>query len=272
MQFHLPEIGAWGEEKYRLVHYYAQMFASSMKDKWQCRVYIDLFSGAGRARIKESGKVVDGSPLIALGIDDPFDRYIFCEEDATNIDALRKRVMTDYPSLDTHFVHGDANKAVDEILAKIPQHSPTYKVLGFCFVDPFKIDNLKFTTLKRLSAKYMDFLVLIPTGMDARRNVSYYMKYNSRHIEEFTGRPNWRDEWPEAEARGENFGLFFIKQFCTSMADIGYKYTTAEASVEIRSTEKNLPLYRLAFFSKHPLGHKFWGEAKKYSSPQLDLF
>jgi hypothetical protein len=56
------------------------------------------------------------------------------------------------------------------------------------------------------------------------------------------------------------------------MAKIDYKYTTADASVEIRSTEKNLPLYRLAFFSKHQLGHKFWDDVKKYSKPQLDLF
>ena len=131
-----------------------------MKSKWQCRVYIDLFSGAGRAKLRESGKIVDGSPLVALGIDDPFDRYIFCEENATNMDALSKRVTAHYPGMDTHFVHGDANYSVDKILSLIPQHSANFKVLAFCFVDPFKIDNLKFETLRRLSAKYMDFLVL----------------------------------------------------------------------------------------------------------------
>jgi three-Cys-motif partner protein len=272
MQFHLPEIGSWGEEKYHLVRNYAQIFATSMKEKWQCRVYIDLFAGAGRARIKGSEKIVDGSPLIALGIENPFDRYIFCEENSTNIDALSKRVKAHYPGLDTHFVHGDANDSVNEILSLIPQYSSTFKVLGFCFVDPFKIDNLKFETLHRLSSKYMDFLVLIPTGMDARRNVSYYMKPDSRKVVGFIGRPNWRDEWPQAEMRGEKFSLFFIKQFCTSMADIGYKYTTAEDSVDIRLPEKNFSLYRLAFFSKHPLGHKFWTDVKKYSKPQLDLF
>ena len=77
MKYHQPEIGSWGTEKYSLVRNYSQIFASSMKNKWQCRVYIDLFSGAGRAKIKDNGKIVDGSPMIALGIDDPFDRYIF---------------------------------------------------------------------------------------------------------------------------------------------------------------------------------------------------
>lgn len=272
VQYHLPEIGPWGEEKYRLVRNYAQIFATSMKKKWQCRVYIDLFAGAGRARIKESRKIVDGSPLISLGIEDRFDRYIFCEKDSTNLDALTKRVTNYFSGIDVHYVPGDANQSVDKILSLIPQHSPTFKVLTFCFVDPFKIDNLKFETLRLLSAKFMDFLVLIPTGMDVRRNVSYYMRPTDRKVQEFIGRPHWRDEWPQAEMKGENFGLFFINQFCTSMAEIGYKYSTAGDSVDIRLPEKNISLYRLAFFSKNPLGHKFWDDVKKYSKPQLELF
>ena len=35
----------------------------------------------------------------------------------------------------------------------------------------------------------------------------------------------------------------------------------------IRSDEKNLPLYRLALYSKHKLGAKFWKKTKKYSDP-----
>lgn len=70
-----PEIGSWGEDKYDLVKKYAQMFATSMKKKWNTRIYIDLFSGPGRARIKRSRKIVLGSPLLAMDIQDPFDRH-----------------------------------------------------------------------------------------------------------------------------------------------------------------------------------------------------
>ena len=273
MQFHLPEIGSWGEEKYSLVRNYAQIFATSMKVKWNCRVYIDLFAGAGRAKIKDTGKIVDGSPLIALSIENPFDRYIFCEQNPDKIDALTKRVKKHYPGMDTHFVHGDANDSVDEILSLIPHYSPTFKVLAFCFVDPFKIDNLKFETLRRLSARYMDFLVLIPTGMDAQRNAAiYYLNPDSRNVADFIGRDNWREDWRQAEVKCEKFGFFFIKQFCTSMDAIGYKYSTADKSVDIRLPGKNFSLYRLALFSKHQLAHKFWDDVKKYSKPQLDLF
>lgn len=83
-----PEIGAWGEDKYRLVSIYATMFATSMKDKWDCRVYIDLFAGAGRARIKNTKRIIPASPMLALDIKDKFDTYIFCEEDPEKFRAL----------------------------------------------------------------------------------------------------------------------------------------------------------------------------------------
>jgi three-Cys-motif partner protein len=229
----MPEIGPWSEEKHNLVRSYAQIFATSMKRKWKCRVYIDLFASAGRAKIKGSERIVDGSPLIALGIDNPFDRYIFCEVDETSISALGQRVLEDYSDRDVQFVHGDANFCVPKILSLIPQHTRDFNVLAFCFVDPYSIDNLKFETLRKLSARFMNFLVLIPTGMDAQRNAGIYMKPGNHQIDDFIGRSNWRDEWREAEAKGEKFGHFFLKQFCTSMAEIGYKYTTADKSVDI---------------------------------------
>jgi len=51
-----PEVGAWADDKYRLVGNYAAMFAISMKKKWECQVYIDIFAGAGRARIETDPK------------------------------------------------------------------------------------------------------------------------------------------------------------------------------------------------------------------------
>lgn len=39
----------------------------------------------------------------------------------------------------------------------------------------------------------------------------------------------------------------------------------------VRSIGKNLPLYRLGFFSRHERGEAFWREVKKYSTSQLGL-
>lgn len=265
-----PDVGAWGEQKYSLVQNYAQMFTASMKGKWNCRVYIDLFAGSGRARIRDSGRIVNASPLLALDIKSRFDKYIFCEENSIKIDALKERVSKAYPDVDPMFIHGDANKVVDQVLQEIPQHRPDFRVLSFCFADPYKLDNLKFETIRALAKKYMDFLILIPTGMDAHRNISYYIKPESRKVDGFLGTSSWRDDWHTAELKGEKkFGAFLLKQYCKEMEALGYKYHDTE---DIRYHKKNFSLYRLAFFSRHELGRKFWTESKKYSTNQFDLF
>src|SRR5438309_9796098 len=60
-----PEVGAWAEEKHRMVSLYATLFSSAMKDKWSKRIYVELYAGAGYSRIRGTSKFIFGSPLLA---------------------------------------------------------------------------------------------------------------------------------------------------------------------------------------------------------------
>jgi hypothetical protein len=53
------------------------------------------------------------------------------------------------------------------------------------------------------------------------------------------------------------------------MEDRDYIRAPIEDTKLVRSTEKNLPLYRLAFFSRHQLAKSFWEQARKYSDDQM---
>ena len=259
-----PEIGSWGEDKYDLVKKYAELFATSMKKKWDTRVYVDLFAGPGRARIKRSQTIVLGSPLIAMSVRDPFDKYIFCEEDTEKLKALKNRVQAEYAQLNAVFVPGDANKVANKILDELP-YSKEKRMLGFCFADPYKLKNLNFQTIKTLSKRYMDFLILIPTGMDALRNQTLYEKSGDTTVQDFLGDPEWSERWRGARKQGIKFDRFITEDYERRMSDLRYIYGGTQDSVLIRSTEKRLRLYRLSFFSRHPRGQEFWNEARKYS-------
>lgn len=142
-----------------------------MKNLWERRVYIDLFAGAGRARLENSNRIVEASPLQVLGIKDPFDRYIFCDIEQENIDVLKQRVERHHPGRDVQYVVGDSNQTMAKVIGHIPPHSKDRRVLSFCCADPYKVANLKFKTIETLAAnRAIDFLVLLPTGMDAIRN------------------------------------------------------------------------------------------------------
>jgi hypothetical protein len=77
-----PEVGSWGEDKYRLVRNYAQLFAQSMRGKWECLVYVDLRAFPIRsdpcatvfedAAIRaEKGWKLSGDPLSGMALVDP---------------------------------------------------------------------------------------------------------------------------------------------------------------------------------------------------------
>jgi three-Cys-motif partner protein len=262
------EIGSWGEEKYRHVQLYASLFMKSMRTKWDALVYLDLFAGSGRSQIRGTGRIVSASPLLVLGMPEAFDKYIFCEREQNFAEALEKRCRQDFPNRTVKIITGNANGLVDTIIGEMPRPGRNQKVLGFCFLDPFQMQNLHFSTIEALSQRFMDFLVLIPSSMDANRNEQNYTQPRNRTLEQFVGNADWRSRWGKEKTTGKSFENFVVEEFGRSMHKLGYIDPGVKEALLIRSDEKNLPLYRLALYSKHKLGPKFWKEIKKYSDPQ----
>lgn len=266
-------VGPWALQKYRLLDLYDTLFSTGMKRRWNRRVYIDLFSGPGHAKVRGTERIVETSPLIAPRVPDRFDKYIFCDRDAKNISALRHRVGREFPGVEASYVIGDCNEVVAEIVEQIPKASKGKSVLSFCFADPFGIDDLKFKTIQTLSARSrMDFLVLLALDVDANRFQSLYVKETSRVIDELFDDSSWRSRWATARAQGVDFRVFLAEAFASRMVRLGYLPAGLERMKEVRSNEKNLPLYHLAFFSKHPRGYQFWDQVLKYGTDQLSLF
>jgi three-Cys-motif partner protein len=262
-----PEVGEWAEEKHSVVSLYAKLFSTGMKDRWDERVYIELYAGPGFAKVKHTSRVIAGSPLRALSLEHPFDKYIFCERQPQELDALKQRVERIAPSRKVAYVPGDCNQRVSEILAAIPAHSANHRVLSLCFVDPFDI-GIKFETLRKLSDRFMDFLVLLALYMDANRNIENYVKEEAIKIDEFLGSHTWRDRWKIRQQQGITFPQFLAEEFSTSMEGLGYKPQPFYKMKPITMPERNVRLYRLALFSRHSRAYDFWDEVLKYSTPQ----
>lgn len=268
----IPDVGVWAERKYRVIWNYAKMFSIGMKNRWDKLVYIDLFSGAGYTRLSGTSMIIPSSPLLALKVRDQFSKYIFCEQDAVKLNALKERVSRDFSGVDVSYLEGDSIGNIDKVIAEIPPHGPGQKVLTFCFIDPYKISNFRFSVITMLSSRFVDFLILIPSFMDANRNIQHYAQDTHISIEDFTGMSKWREAWNREELKGRSFGSFLPDIFGQSMINLGYKYEGAESTIKIRYPKNNTPLYHLCFFSKAEQGMKFWRQAKKYSTDQEELF
>jgi three-Cys-motif partner protein len=174
------------------------------------------------------------------------------------------------PSANVTYVSADCNERVADILAEIPAGTSTNKVLSLCFADPYDI-SLKFDTLRALSTRYMDFLVLLALWSDANRAYRRYIMEDARKVDQFLGSNEWRDRWKTAERNGVHFPKFLAEEFSSSMETLGYLATPIHQMKLVRSDERNLPLYYIAPFSRHALAHKFWDQALKYGTDQTSF-
>jgi len=265
-----PEVREWSLEKYKLVGSYCDIFTNSMKSKWGKLVYIDLFAGAGRAKIFETGKTYLSSALIAMSIPNPFSKYILCEADEDRFIALKNRVKKDFSHLDVTLLNGDSNQIINKVFESIPKFKKGETVLTFCFVDPFSL-NLHFNTIETLGKRILiDFLILQALHMDGNRNLVKYLKEENDKISNYLGNENWRVEFnSNCKDNNANFVKFLADQYLNKMNSMNY---IQEANMhQIRSNEKNLPLYYLSFYSKHSTGIDFYKQVEKYTKQQYKL-
>ncbi|MBI1770011.1 MAG: three-Cys-motif partner protein TcmP [Bacteroidetes bacterium] len=266
---HTPTVRQWSLEKYKLVGSYCDIFTSGMKNKWDQLVYIDLFAGAGYAKIKETGKTYKNSALLAMSIPSPFTKYILCEQDNERFEALETRVKRDFSHLNCELIKGDSNQNYTKVVKAIPSFKKGNTLLPFCFVDPYSL-NLNFATIKSLSSGLMDFLILQALHMDANRNFESYIKDENTRISEYLGVNTWRELFEKDGAKyRKDFVKFLADQYQEQMEKLGFQ--KAKHMHQIRSNEKNLPLYYLSFYSKNPRGVDFFKKVQQRVTGQQGL-
>jgi three-Cys-motif partner protein len=255
----IPTVGEWARDKHHFLLRYIDAFTTSMRKKrWSGFHYIDLFAGAGIARLRKSKRLEWGSPLIAAQARYPFDGLHFCERDDAKFEALHVRVDRLAPKAAPQVLHGDANVRVGEIVSDIPEHS-----LTLAFLDPSGL-HLDYETLRKLAERRADLIIYFPDRLDILRNwEAYYWDNPNSNLDRVMG-PNvdWRSvrdntvrsRWVQA----------FLKLYQQQIEKLGY----AEFEYEpIPSSGRRL--YWLIFCSRHKAGSKIWrGIAQKKPDDQ----
>ncbi len=266
----MRESGPWVLEKLDYLRRYIYIFETSMRAKpWRRRHYIDLFAGPGKCYVPETKSIHLGSPLLALTTEYPFTDYFFVDldEDAANTEALQTRYDVSPLKNSIRCYKGDGNAIVYDIVAQIMAGDQEYKPgqwssLNLAFLDPAGID-LQWETVKVLAKPYaMDLIIYYPQQGLVRNMPKQYQSSNTNKIDLFFGSTEWRkifEKW-----RDKEIGLHrrLMDHYKSNLQQLGYKEVLRDDETGdeplIRNAQRNAPLYRLLFASKHPLGNDFW--------------
>ncbi len=256
----IRDSGPWIETKHRLLTYYSEMFATGMKFKWKSRVYLELFSGAGKCLIRDTGREEFGSPLKVINHE--FTKFIFTEMSLPAAEALASRLEPFSNGNLAEIWCGDCADAIHEI--KIPANS-----LTFAFIDPTGIGHAPFSLIETLHKKTRcDLLINIQHGMGIKMNIHQYNPDVDEQsaLTRFLGNDLWK-ALPRHNAHDFFRGVLDI--YKQQLDKLGFRFTGREVLI---SNRQGTGLYLLLYASKHPLGEKFWEEARKgVLHPELDL-
>lgn len=252
----VSEVGAWAEEKHERLRKYVDA-SHGARRRYKSRSYVDLYCGPGRSWIRETGALIDGSPLIAFDSagkhGDQFTEILIADANAEYVKAAESRLHTRGANV-RPFV-GKAQIVVDQIIAALNPNG-----LHFAFLDPYSLGELPFSVIRKLvSFKRMDLLIHV-SAMDLKRDLHNYIRPGGfPYLEEFA--PGWRDHVNSRQrqdlVRQEIFDYWrsLIKKLGTAPND----------RIEAVENSKSSDLYWLVFAARHKLAHRLWEEIANVS-------
>jgi len=254
----MRESGPWVAEKLDYVKRYINVFETSMRKKWSRRHYIDLFAGPGKCVCRRTGMVYLGSPLLALTTKYPFTDYLFVDCDSDSIAALQQRCRASSVLADVQFEVGDANRVAWKIVERI-QGVPS---LNLAFLDPDGLE-LQWDTVATLAQiERLDLIIHYSQMGLSRVMPNVFGSETLTDVDLFFGDTEWRTIYEKYQRHEEQFlHRQLMDHYKSKLRGLGYEETFRDDEVgaePVIRNEKNAPLYRLLFASKHPLGLEFW--------------
>lgn len=162
-------VGPWAKEKLDALSRYLDFYTKVLKNQPWRTIYVDAFAGGGRAVIRakptpasslsplfpeltpddcaDEIELIDGSPLVALNVTNPFSRYVFIEPTRKRAAEL-KALAEEYSN--THQIDVLQNCAAEGIawIASQPISKRTHR--GVAFLDPFGA-QLDWSSIQRLA-------------------------------------------------------------------------------------------------------------------------
>jgi len=276
--------GDWTEDKLaRLAKYltaYRTIFTGNERARHFTTWYVDAFAGTGSRssgaassseqaglmdevyRDAETSGYRDGSAKIALGLDNPFDKYLFIEKSKSRVAELKSAIEKDYSQQLSRcdFRHGDANT----VLKSWCGERNWQKERAVVFLDPYGM-QVEWDTIEALGkTKAIDLWYLFPLGVGVARLLTHDGNIDEswqKRLDVSFGTTEWRSRFYKVEKTQDLFGdRETLERDATVEKIQGFiqeRLATCFAKVAkglVLRNSKSSPLYSLCFAAANERG------------------
>ena len=249
-------VGRWvTEEKHEIINRYINA-SHAARAKFSTRTYIDLFSGAGRVKVKHINHYADGGPIAAWNMakakKGAFTHFYIADASPVFLSACKTR-LTKVGAPGTFFT-GVADETVNQVIKTIPSSG-----LHLAFLDPFNAGHLHFSIIEKLaSLNNIDIVVHLSTG-DIRRNIQMELSGKRSSLDNVA--PGWKSSMPKNPSHREMV-QYFIQHWENLVKQTGLRVCNTKYAVK---NSRNSTMYHLCMLTRHKLADKLWSAACEIS-------
>ena len=238
----LDEVGAWAKEKHERLRKYVDI-SRAVRRKFTSgsggATYVDLFCGRGRAIVRDTSEIIDGSPLVAfrcaVARDVPFSEIHIADETEEICRVAERRLVLAgaAPKIEI----GRAEDTASRVAAKLRPQG-----LHLVFLDPFNLDDLAIEVISAFRGlKSVDLLIHF-SAQDLQRNLDTYAQLEKSPLDRVA--PGWREAVDLKQSKSATRAAF-VAYWVSLMQRLGLP--PAEHA-ELVSGTKNQRLYWLERF------------------------
>jgi three-Cys-motif partner protein len=249
----VDEVGPWSADKHERLRRYIDISRGARAKYVPPRgtggaAYIELFSGPGKSRIRDTTKIVPASPLVAYAAAKAsnvrFSAIYLNDLDFYKSAAVDKRIRAVGGAAVCFAKPADA--AIDDILSAL---NPTG--LHFAFLDPYNLEQLPFRIIEKLARLPRVDMLIHVSVLDLQRNLDRY-SVEGGVLDNFA--PGWRYH-VDVNQSIVSLRAALLAYWLQKIRNLG---TMPAQGMELVTGPGGQRLYWLVFVSAHELAQKLW--------------
>lgn len=251
-----------------MIAQYLQSYTNLHAGKVNELIFIDLFAGNGLYSLGARNELFAAPPLLALSLDLPITRYIFCASSQEQLNILKIRVNKYFRGKNVLLLLGKPEELINPLSHYVPANQPGLKTSVFCLADSFSFD-LNFEAVQKLSALQFNFLIPFCFALNDKLNYRFYLRDSRARFVNYLTKEG-ADLVERGVGNNRTFYKRLVQQYQTNMLALGYNLSLSTHKADSGLME--LSSYHMGFFSKEFSTQSIRQTVEAASHTQFELF
>lgn len=267
--FSITAAEPWIKDKVSIIRQYLSSFVLNLHGRVDELIFVDLSAGNGLYSLGAKKEIFPAASLMALSLDLPINRYIFCEADNDQSGILKIRINKYFRGKNVIQLEGRPEELIDRLQLYIPQSKGNYKVAVFCLCDLFSLD-IPFKTISKLNDLGFSFLIPFTFVLNDQVNYEFYIREQRDKVSRFLGGFKDIERLEKDLTSNSVFYKRLIRIFENNMLSLGLNASTSVHKIDSGLME--VPMYYTGLFSKQFATKAILQDVESARNVQFDLF